>query len=42
MKNYISPDFEIITVTACDVITTSTDPNVETPGVDLGYGQYGW
>jgi hypothetical protein len=42
MKNYISPDIEIVTVTACDIITTSVEPDVETPEVDLGYGQFAW
>ena len=42
MKKYISPDFEIVTVTSCDIITTSGEPDVETPEVDLGYGQFAW
>lgn len=42
MKNYISPDIEIVTVTACDIITTSVEPDVESPEVDLGYGQFAW
>ena len=42
MKNYISPDIEIVTVSEYDVITTSTEPDVETPTVDLGYGRFTW
>lgn len=42
MKNYISPDFEVVTVSEYDVITTSTEPDVEAPEVNLGYGQFAW
>ena len=36
MKNYTSPEVEIVTVEATDVITTS--PGVESPDIDLGFG----
>ena len=39
MKNYVSPEFEILTVAHDDVITTS--PGTEAPDVDLGFG-FAW
>lgn len=40
VKNYNSPEIEVLTVTDCDIITTS--PGAESPEVDLGYGRYEW
>jgi hypothetical protein len=47
MKNYISPDIEMIDISGNDVITvstgTQTKPEVESPNVDMGYGdQFDW
>jgi hypothetical protein len=36
MKNYVSPEIEIMNVVDSDVITTS--PGVESPDIDLGFG----
>ena len=40
MKNYTSPEVEIVTVDATDVITTSI--GTEAPEIDLGYGGFAW
>ena len=45
MKNYISPDIEVFDFSEQDVITASvqTTPDVESPEVDMGYGdEFDW
>ncbi len=42
MKNYITPDIEVIDILGADVITasvgTTIEPEVESPKTDMGYG----
>lgn len=35
---YVSPQLDVLTVNTADIITTS--PGVETPGEDLGFGNW--